>query len=111
MRRLLDTYYVSHLTYGEPLTDGYWDIPLSPNAKYFLVFEQFDLCILDDCRLPMDFKRLNLFHNKYGNKIKEIWSNDVPDTVKTYKPLYFKGVTYYLALTKNTTTLNLISST
>lgn len=35
--------YVHHLTYFEPLTDGCWDIPLSPNTTYFPIFESFDL--------------------------------------------------------------------
>ena len=36
-RRLLDADYVPHLTYAEPPSDGYWDIPISPNSKFFMV--------------------------------------------------------------------------
>ena len=31
-RRLLDDDYTPHLTYAEPLSYGYWDVPISPNA-------------------------------------------------------------------------------
>lgn len=72
MRRLTGEDYVPHLTYVEPPTVGYRDIPLSPNAKYFPVFEPYDLCIPDDRWLPLGFERLNLLHNKYGKKIEEI---------------------------------------
>lgn len=62
-RKLLDTDYVPHLTYFEPPSDGFWDIPFSPNAKYFPVFEPFDLHIPDELRHPMEFERQNSFHN------------------------------------------------
>lgn len=45
IRRVLDTDYVPHLTYIEPPCDRFRDIPLSPNANYFLVFDPSDLCI------------------------------------------------------------------
>lgn len=46
MWRLFYTDYVPHLTYVKPPNDGYLEIPLSPNAKYFPIFKPFDLHIL-----------------------------------------------------------------
>lgn len=43
----------------------------------------------------MVFERSNLFHNEYGKKVDEIWSNDAPKAVKTYKPHSIKGTTYF----------------
>lgn len=43
----------------------------------------------------MEFERLNLFHNKYGKTIREIWSCDIRDVVTTYKARSFKGETYF----------------
>ena len=84
-RRLLDEDYTSHLTYVEPPTDGYWDIPISPNAKYFAVFESFECSLPAHKRLPMEFERLNHFYAKHGSSIENIWSNDRPSAVKNYK--------------------------
>lgn len=73
MQRFLDSYCIPHLTYVEPSTDGFWCIPLSPNAKYFPFFKHFDLRIPDEHTLPMEFERLNVFHHKHGKTIEEIW--------------------------------------
>ena len=75
-RGLLDEDYVPHLTYVEPPTDGYWDIPISPNAKYFTVFEPFDQSLPDAKRLPMEFERLSQFYAKHASSFEHIWSND-----------------------------------
>ena len=64
--RLIYANYVPVLTYVKPPSDGYWDIPISPNLKYFLVFQPFELNLPEDRRLPMEFERLNLFHAKHG---------------------------------------------
>lgn len=45
--------------------------------------------------MAMEFERLNLFHNKCGKSEKEIWSNDIPEAVTTFKPRSFKGEMYY----------------
>lgn len=37
-RGILDADYVPHITYAQPPSHGYWDIPISSNSKYFLVF-------------------------------------------------------------------------
>lgn len=66
------------LTYVEPPSDGYWDILISPNSKFFSVFEPFDLSLPDDQRLTLEFKRLNHCHAKHGTTLKNIWSNDRP---------------------------------
>lgn len=42
----------------------------------------------------MEFERLDLFHNNHGKMIVEIWSNDVPEQFKTYKPWCFKKATF-----------------
>lgn len=55
-RRILDADYTPVLTYADPPTDGYWDIPISPNAKFFTVFEPFDRSLPDDQRLPLEFE-------------------------------------------------------
>ena len=84
-RRLLDEDYTPHLTYAEPPSDGYWDIPISPNAKYFSVFDSFDHSLPDHKRLPMEFERLSRFYAKHGSSVENIWSNDRPSAVKNYK--------------------------
>lgn len=94
-RKLVDKDYVRHLTYVAPQSDMFWDIPLSPNAWFYQVFNEFDQRIPDLRWLPMEFERLNQFHNKYGKKIKDIWSNDAPKVVKNYKPWSFKNATFY----------------
>lgn len=73
-RRLLDDDYKTYLTFVEPPSDGYWDVPISPNAKYFTVFEQFDCNLPDHKRLPMEFERLNRFHAKHASSIEKIRS-------------------------------------
>ena len=73
------------MTFTEPPSDGYWDIPISPNSKYFLVFEPFDLSLPDEKKLPLEFERLNQFHAKRGTSIEKIWSNDKTKAVKNYK--------------------------
>lgn len=93
--RLTDTDYIPHLMYAKPFTDGYWDIPLAPNAKCFPAFEPFDLHIPNECTLPVEFERFKIFHKKHGNKIDEIWSNDAPESVKTFKSHSFIGATFY----------------
>ena len=85
LRRLLDEDYTPHLTYAEPPSDGYWDIPISPNAKYFAVFDSFDRSLPDHKRLPMEFERLTRFYAKHGSSVENIWSNDRPSAVKNYK--------------------------
>ena len=60
-RRLLDDDYIPHHTYAKPSLDGYWDVPISPNAIYFTVFEQLDRSLPDAKRLPMEFERLSQF--------------------------------------------------
>lgn len=94
-RRLLDSDYVPHLMYAKSPTIGFWDLSLSPNTQYFPVFELFDVRIPDERTLPMEFERLDAFHNKHGEKIKEIWSNDAPEAVKTYNPRSLKNATFY----------------
>lgn len=84
-RRLLDHDYRPILTYAEPPSDGYWDIPISPNTKFFPVFKPFDLNLPDDHRLPLKFECLNLFHAKHGTEFEKICSNDRPTGVKNYK--------------------------
>ena len=84
-RRLLDDDYTPHLTYAEPPSDGYWDVPISPNAIYFTVFKQFERILPDPKRLPMEFERLSLFYAKHASPIENIWSNDRPSAVKNYK--------------------------
>ena len=71
-RRLLDDDYRPILTYVEPPSDGYWDIPISPNSKFFHVFDPFDLSLADDQRLPLEFESLNLFHAKHGTDFEKI---------------------------------------
>ena len=88
-KRLQDDDYKPNLTYVEPPIDGYWDIPISPNAKYFTVFKPIDRSIPDDKRLPLEFERLNRFHAKHGSSIEKIWSNDRPSAFKNYKPQKF----------------------
>lgn len=83
--RLLDDDYTPHLTYTKPPLDGYWDVPISPNARYFIVFEQFDRSLPDAKRLPMEFERLSHFYAKHASPIENIWSNDRPSVVKNYK--------------------------
>ena len=87
--RLLDNDYKPYLTYAEPPSDGYWDVPIAPNAKYFTLFEQFDRNLPDHKRLPMEFERLNRFYAKHASSIKKIWSNDRPSAVKNFKPRKF----------------------
>ena len=55
------------------------------------MFKSFDQRIPDDRRMPLEFERLNLFHKKYGKSMEEIWSNDLPEGVATFKPRSFKG--------------------
>ena len=69
LRRLLDEDYTPHLTYAEPPSDGYWDIPISPNAKYFAFFESFDYSLPDHKRQPMEFERLNRFYVKHDSSM------------------------------------------
>ena len=95
MQILLDSDYVPHLTYVEPPADGFWDIHLSPNVKYFPVFESFDLHIPEEFRLPMEFERLDDFHHKHGKKIVEIWSNDAPKAVKTINSRSLTNANFY----------------
>lgn len=71
-RRLLNEDYMSVLTYDEPPEDGYWDKPISPNAMFFTIFKPFEQSLPDDQRLPLEFKRLIMFHGKHGSKFKAI---------------------------------------
>lgn len=84
-RRLLDAYYVPHLTYAQPPSDGYCDIPISPNSKYFLVFEPLDLNLPSARILPMEFECLSLFHAKHGSDFGQFWSSYRPEEVTNYK--------------------------
>ena len=84
-RRLLDEDYRPRLTFSKPPLDGYWDVPISLIAKYFTVFEHFDLSLPDDKRMPMEFERLNRFHPKHGSPMEHIWSSDRPSAIKNYK--------------------------
>lgn len=88
-QRLLEDDYKHVLTYATPPLDVYWDIPISPNSKYILVFESFDFSILDEKRLPMEFERLNLCQAKHSSNFKQMWSNDRPERVKNYKARKF----------------------
>lgn len=92
---ILDDDYKPILTYVEPPSDGYWDIPISPNSKYFPVFESFDPRLLDMRRHPMEFERLNLFHAKHGTTFEKIRSIDRLDGVKNYKERKFMKVDLY----------------
>lgn len=94
-RRLLDKDYIPYLMYVETPIDGFWDIPLSPNAKYFQLFELFDIRIPDEHRLPMEFEGLNAFHDKNGKMVEEIWSNDAPKAIETFNSQSFKNSTFY----------------
>lgn len=65
-RRLLEDDYRPILTNSKPASDRYWDIPVTPNAKFFTVFEPFNLSLPEDQRLPLKFECLNQFHAKHG---------------------------------------------
>ena len=84
-RRLQDEDYVPHLTYAEPPPDGYWDVPISPNARYFTILEQFDQSLPDAKRLPTEFERLAKYFTKHATPIEHIWSNNRPSAVVNYK--------------------------
>ena len=94
-RRLSDDDYRTFLTYTKPPSHGYWDISISPNSKFFPVFQYFDSSLPDENRLPMEFERLNLFHAKHGSEFEKIWSNDRLDGVKNYKVRKFMKVELY----------------
>ena len=88
--RLLDEYYVPHLTYSPPSENMYWDIPLSHTRIYSKVFKDFDIQIPDYKIFPMEFERLTLFHNKHEKAhVNEIRSNDILEVVTNYKPRSF----------------------
>lgn len=84
LRRLQDDEYKPYLTFAEPPSDGYWDIPISPNSIYFPVFQPFDLSLPDEQRLPLEFERLTQFNSKHGSSLEMIWSNDRPEAVSSY---------------------------
>lgn len=93
--RLLNDDYTPHLNYVEPPSDPYQDIPISPNSKFFPVLQSFDLILLDDRELLMEFERLNLFHVKHGSIFENIWSNDRLDGVKKYKVRKFMKTEFF----------------
>lgn len=62
IRKIMDSNHVPRLTHSKP-AGAYWDISLSPNSKYYLVFKPFDQNIPNENRMPMEFERMNLFHN------------------------------------------------
>ena len=93
--RLLDDDYRPILTYVEPPSNGNWDIPDSPNSKFFLVFQSFYSSLPDEKRLLMEFEHLNLFHTKHCSEFEKIWSNDRPDWVKNYKVRKFMKAEFY----------------
>ena len=94
-RRLQDEDYIPHLTYAEPPSDGYWDVPISPNAKHYTVFEMFHQSLPDAKRLPMEFERLSQFFTKHSSPIEHIWSNDRPSAVVNYKPPKFMKADFF----------------
>lgn len=71
IQRIIDGDYRPILNYAEPPSDGYWDIPISPNSKFFSVFEPFNLSLPDDQILPLEFERLNQFHAKHGTAFEK----------------------------------------
>lgn len=93
--RLLDTNYVPHLTYVEPPSNGYWNIPISLNSKYFPVFEPLDIHLPDARRLPMEFECLSLFHTNHGSECEKIWSNDRLESVKNFKVIEFMKTNFF----------------
>lgn len=59
-------------TYAEPPSDSRWDIPISRNSKFFLVFQSFDLNLPYEKRLPMEFEHINLFHANHSSEFEKI---------------------------------------
>lgn len=51
-----DTTVNENLTYTELPSNGYSDIPISLNSKYFPMFHSFELILPEDRRLPMEFE-------------------------------------------------------
>lgn len=45
--------------------------------------------------MPMEFERLNLFHNNHEKKIEDIWSNDAPESAKTYNSRSLKNTNFF----------------
>lgn len=60
----MDEEYVPHLTSILPPADRFWDIPLSPNARLFQVFNEFDRRILDAQRMPMEFESMQIINTQ-----------------------------------------------
>lgn len=87
--RLVNKDYVPHFSYANPNENTYWGIPLSPNDKFFKVFDDLDHSLIEARRLPLEIDHLCKFHRKHEIYVNEICSSERSHYAKTYKPRSF----------------------
>lgn len=95
-RELRDDELVPKQTTSPPSSDEYqWDIPMSPKARYYSVFQPLHPHLSREMQIPIELNRLETFYKAHGQPSKNVWSLRRIIKVLRYKKMSFQKHEYF----------------
>ncbi|CAH1430591.1 unnamed protein product [Lactuca virosa] len=96
IRQLRVDELVPKQTTAPPASDEYqWDIPMSPNARYYSVFQPLHPHLSSEMQIPIELNRLEEFFKAHAQPPKDVWSLRRIIRVLGYKKKSFKKEEYF----------------
>ncbi|XP_023749803.1 uncharacterized protein LOC111898110 [Lactuca sativa] len=96
IRQLKDDELVPKQTTAPPSSDEYqWDIPMSPNARYYSVFKPLHPHLSREMQIPIEMNRLEEFFKAHAQPPKDVWSLRRIIRVLGYKKRSFQKEEYF----------------
>ncbi|CAI9295997.1 unnamed protein product [Lactuca saligna] len=96
IRQLKDDELVPKQTTAPPSSDEYqWDIPMSPNARYYSVFPPLHPHLSREMQIPIELNRLEEFFKAHAQPPKDVWSLRRIIRVVGYKKRSFQKEDYF----------------
>ncbi|KAL7588438.1 hypothetical protein Lser_V15G36250 [Lactuca serriola] len=96
IKQLRDDELVPKQTTAPPSSDEYqWDIPMSPNAQYYSVFQPLHPHLSREMQIPIEMNRLEEFFKAHAQPPKDVWSLRRIIRVLGYKKRSFQKEEYF----------------
>ncbi|CAI9295998.1 unnamed protein product [Lactuca saligna] len=96
IKQLKDDELVPKQTAAPPASDEYqWDIPMSPNARYYSVFPPLHPHLSREMQIPIELNRLEEFFKAHAQPPKDVWSLRRIIRVVGYKKRSFQKEDYF----------------
>ncbi|KAL7588440.1 hypothetical protein Lser_V15G36251 [Lactuca serriola] len=96
IRQLKDDELMPKQTTAPPSSDEYqWDIPMSPNARYYSVFQPLHPHLSRETQIPIEMNRLEEFFKAHAQPPKDVWSLRRIIRVLGYKKRSFQKEEYF----------------